>query len=166
MLVGIISRPSSITCQIPKALLNCSPWIVQNCPKLGFSLSKSKSFHPVFIKVGEYVGGHYISTKFYNLPNPARNACIMALELSKNWISGICSPSRIFCSQKCCHFHWVYHQCDGRILCHFVFLKTTWMEYWYIFCLKAIPFHHTFISSKFTNVVRVYYLLSAFFCTS
>jgi len=32
-------------------------------------LSKSKSFHPVFIKLGEYVGGHNISTKFYNLLN-------------------------------------------------------------------------------------------------
>ena len=33
-------------------------------------LSKSKRFHPVFFKLGEYVGGHTISTKFYNLPNP------------------------------------------------------------------------------------------------
>jgi len=33
---------------------------------LGFTLSKSKSFHLVFIKLGEYVGGHNISTKFYN----------------------------------------------------------------------------------------------------
>ena len=36
----------------------------------GFSLSKSKSFCPVLIKLGEYVGGHNISTKFYNQPNP------------------------------------------------------------------------------------------------
>jgi len=36
----------------------------------GFSLSKSKSFHLVFIKLGEYVGGHNISTKIYNQPNP------------------------------------------------------------------------------------------------
>ena len=43
-----------------------------NCPKLGFTLSKSKSFHLVFIKLGEYVGGHNISTKFYNLQNPPR----------------------------------------------------------------------------------------------
>jgi len=35
-----------------------------NCPKLGFPLSKSKSFHPVFIKLGEYVGGHNISLSF------------------------------------------------------------------------------------------------------
>jgi len=36
----------------------------------GFPLSKSKSFHQVFIKLGEYVGGHNISTKLYNQPNP------------------------------------------------------------------------------------------------
>ena len=35
-----------------------------------FPLSKSKSFHRVFIKLGEYVCGHNISTKFYNQPNP------------------------------------------------------------------------------------------------
>jgi len=36
----------------------------------GFPLSKSKSFYQVFIKLGEYVGGHNISIKFYNQPNP------------------------------------------------------------------------------------------------
>jgi len=36
----------------------------------GFPLSKSKSFHHVLIKLGEYVGGNNISTKFYNQPNP------------------------------------------------------------------------------------------------
>jgi len=36
----------------------------------GFPLSKGKIFYQVFIKLGEYVGGHNISTKFYNLPNP------------------------------------------------------------------------------------------------
>jgi len=51
----------------PQALLIYGPW---NCPKLWFPFSKSKSFHPVFIKLGEYVGGHNISTKSYNLPNP------------------------------------------------------------------------------------------------
>jgi len=90
-----------------------------NCPKLGFPLSKSKSFHPVFIKLGEYVGGHNISTKFYNLLNLPRHSWIMALELSKNSISGICSPIRISCSQKCCHYHWNYDKYDGRILCQF-----------------------------------------------
>jgi len=43
---------------------------------------KSKSFHPIFIKLGEQVGGHNISTKFYNQPNPPRHSWIMALELS------------------------------------------------------------------------------------
>jgi len=32
----------------------------------GFRSHKSKSFHQVFIKLGEYVGGHNIATKFYN----------------------------------------------------------------------------------------------------
>jgi len=45
-LMGIVSRPSSLTCQ----------W--------GFPLSYLMSFHPVFIKLGEYFGGHNISTKF------------------------------------------------------------------------------------------------------
>jgi len=51
--------------------LPCTPelWPL-NCPKLGFTFSKSKSFHPVFIKLGEYVGGYNIWTKFYNQPNP------------------------------------------------------------------------------------------------
>jgi len=40
----------------------------------GFPLTKSKSFHPVFIKLGEYIGGHNISTKFYNQPNPPRHS--------------------------------------------------------------------------------------------
>ena len=69
MLVGIISRPSSITSQIPSGTPELWPL---NCPKLGIPLSKSKSFHPVFVKLGEYVGGHNILTKFYNLPNPPR----------------------------------------------------------------------------------------------
>jgi len=43
----------------------------------------SKSFHSVFIKLGEYVGGHNISTKFYNLPNTSRHFWIIARELSK-----------------------------------------------------------------------------------
>jgi len=49
----------------------------------GLPLSKSKSFHQVFIKLGEYVGRHNISTKFYNQPNPPMHSWIMALELSK-----------------------------------------------------------------------------------
>jgi len=35
----------------------------------GVPLSKSKSFHQVFIKLGEYVGVYNVSTKFYNQPN-------------------------------------------------------------------------------------------------
>jgi len=69
MLVGIISRPSFITSQIPPGTPEL--WSL-SCSKLGFPLSKSKSFHPVFNKLGEYVGGHNISTKFYNQPNPFR----------------------------------------------------------------------------------------------
>ena len=67
MLVGIISRPSSITSQIHP----CTPelWPL-NCPKLGFPLSQR--FCPVLIKLGEYGGGHNIPTKFYNLPNPPK----------------------------------------------------------------------------------------------
>jgi len=66
MLVGIISQQSSITSQIPPGTPELWPL---NCPKLGFPLSKTKSFHLVVIKLGEYVGGHNISTKFYYLPN-------------------------------------------------------------------------------------------------
>jgi len=80
MLVGIISRPSSKTCQIPLGTPELWPL---NCPKLGFPLSKSKSFHPVLIKLGEHVGRHNISTKFYNQPIPPMHSGIMALELSK-----------------------------------------------------------------------------------
>ena len=32
--------------------------------------SLCQSFHQVFIKLGEYVGGHNISTKFYDQPDP------------------------------------------------------------------------------------------------
>jgi len=84
MLVCIISRSSFITSQIPLGTPELWPL---NCPKLGFTLSKSKSFHPIFIKLGEYVGVHNVSTKFYNQPNPPRHSWIMALELSKSWIS-------------------------------------------------------------------------------
>jgi len=38
----------------------------------GFLLSKSKSFHQVFIKLDEYVGVHSVSTKFNNQPNTPR----------------------------------------------------------------------------------------------
>jgi len=80
MFVSIISRPSSITWQIPLGTRELWPLY---CPKLGFLLSKSKSFRPVVIKLGEHVGRHNILTKFHNQPNPARHSWIMALELSK-----------------------------------------------------------------------------------
>ena len=63
----IMSQPSSKTSQIPPGTPELWPF---NCPKLGFPLSKSKSFHLVFIKLGEYVGGHNILTKFCIQPNP------------------------------------------------------------------------------------------------
>jgi len=49
----------------------------------GFSLFKSNSFHLVFIKLGEYVGGHKISTKFYNQPNPPRTPELWPLNCPK-----------------------------------------------------------------------------------
>jgi len=100
-----------------------------NCPNLGFLLSKSKSFRQVFIKLGEYVVRHNISTKVYNLPNSPRHSWIMTLELSKKWISGTCSPSRISCFQKCCHYHWINHKYDGRILCQFDTLVYYYVNY-------------------------------------
>jgi len=68
MLVCIMSRPSFITSHIPPGTPELWPF---NCPKIVFPLSKSKSFRFVLIKLGEYVGGHNISTKFYNQPNPS-----------------------------------------------------------------------------------------------
>ena len=88
MLVCIMSWPSSITNQIPLGTPELWPF---NCPKLGFPLSKSKSFHPVFIKLG----GHNISTKFNNLPNPPGTPELWPLNCTKNWISCICAPSGI-----------------------------------------------------------------------
>jgi len=41
MLLGIISRPSSITCQIPQALLNYGP-----CPKTELAVSASQVEYP------------------------------------------------------------------------------------------------------------------------
>ena len=55
----------------------------------GFPVSKSKSFHQVFIKLGEYVGVHNFSTKFYNQPNPHRHSCIMVVEWSKIRVSAL-----------------------------------------------------------------------------
>ena len=59
-----------------------TPAVGGRAASTGFLLSKSKSFHQVFIKLDEYVGGHNISTKFYNQFTP-RHSWIMALELTK-----------------------------------------------------------------------------------
>jgi len=94
MLVSIISRPSSLTSQIPYS------WI-------------------------------------------------MALKLSKNGISVICSPSRISCSRKYCHYHWIYHKYDERILCQFGTLvrykkqhpswDVDWLNFFVSVYIKCIP---------------------------
>jgi len=55
-----------------------------NCPKLRFSLYKSKGFHLVFIKLGEYVGGHNISIKFYTCQIPAGSPEIWPLNCPKS----------------------------------------------------------------------------------
>ena len=47
------------------------------------------SFCPVLIKLGENVGGHNISTKFYNQPNIHMHLWIMAFELSKIRVSAL-----------------------------------------------------------------------------
>jgi len=76
MLVGIISRPSYINCQIPLGTPELWPlkW-----PKLGLMLCMSKSFCPVLIKLSEHVGRHNISTKFYIQQNPPMHSWIVAL---------------------------------------------------------------------------------------
>ena len=58
-----------------------------NCLKLGFLLSKSKRFCPVLIKLGEYVGGHNILTKFYNQPNPPGASALWPLNCLKLWFT-------------------------------------------------------------------------------
>jgi len=49
----------------------------------GFPFSRSKSFHPIFIKLGDYVGRHNISTRFYNQPNPPGTPQLWTLNCSK-----------------------------------------------------------------------------------
>jgi len=129
MLVDLISRPSSITSQIPPGTPELWPL---SCPKLGFPLSKSKSFHPVFIKLSEYVVRHNISTKFYNLPNPPGTPELWPLNCPKTELAVSDGKSS---SPKCCHCHWIYHKYDGRILCQFctlvktVFRPSIWKNY-------------------------------------
>jgi len=48
-------------------------WRAGGQASTGFPLYKSKSFYPVFTKLGEYVGRHNVSTKFYSLPNPPKH---------------------------------------------------------------------------------------------
>jgi len=55
----------------------------------GILLSRSKSFNQVFIKFAEYVGGHNISTKFYNQLSPSMHTWIMTLKLSKIMVSAL-----------------------------------------------------------------------------
>jgi len=42
----------------------------QIVPNYGFRSLSQKVFIRPFVKLGEYVGGHNISIKFYKLPNP------------------------------------------------------------------------------------------------
>jgi len=72
-----------------------------NCSKLGFPLSKSKIFHPVFIKLGEYVGVQNSSTKFYNQPNPPCTPELWPLNCSK----------LVFTLSKSTSFHPVFITC-------------------------------------------------------
>ena len=90
MLVGIIFQPISISSQIPRGTPKLWPF---NCPKLGFPLSKSTSFCPVFIKLGEYVSGHNISTKLYNQQNLACTPALLPLNCPK---LGLTLSQRVF----------------------------------------------------------------------
>ena len=49
----------------------------------GSPFSKSKSFHPIFIKLGEHVGGRNISTTFYNQPKPSGTPELLQLNCRK-----------------------------------------------------------------------------------
>jgi len=49
----------------------------------GLPLFRSKSFYLIFIKLGEYVGGHNILTKFYNQQNPPATPELWPLNCSK-----------------------------------------------------------------------------------
>jgi len=116
MLVGIISRPSSITIQIPHAPLSYGPWIVQN---LGLCSLRQRVFILSLSNLVNMLVGIISRLSSITSQIPSGTPRFMALELSKNWISGICSPSQISCSQKCCHYHCIYQKYDRRILCQF-----------------------------------------------
>ena len=68
----------------------------------GFPLSKSNSFHQVFIKLCEYVGGHYISTKFYNLPKPTGTPELWPLNYPKSELAVSALQVELF--------HWIVTQ--------------------------------------------------------
>jgi hypothetical protein len=70
-------------------------------------LSKSKSFHPVFNKLGEYVGGHNISTKFYNQPNPPGTPELWPLNC----------PKLLFPLSKSKSFHPVFIKLGEYVVC-------------------------------------------------
>jgi len=138
----------------------CTPekWPL-NCPKLGYPLSKSKSFHPVFIKLGEYIGGHNISTEFFNLPNPPTPE-YYGLWIVQKLNLGICSPSRISCSPKCCHYHWIYHKYDGHNFFQFGTLVFTLKKKQYTVLDEPFWLHnaskHAFLMLHLRKVKFVY----------
>ena len=107
MLVCIISRPSSITSQIHPGTPELWPL---NCPKLGFPHAKAKSFCPALIKLGLWL---------LNWPK-----------------TELAVSAQIFCPPKCCHFHWIYHKYDGRILCQFGTLVKS------VFCITQSIFQN------------------------
>jgi len=74
---------------------NTGGWVVRRAASTGFLLSKSKSFHSVFINLGEYVVGHNISTKFYNLQNPPGTPKLWPLNCPK--LVFPLSKSKSFC---------------------------------------------------------------------
>ena len=92
-----------------------------------------------------------------------RHFWIMALELSKNWLSSICSPSRISCSQKCCHYHWTYHKYDVRILCPFGTLVL--LLHFYYFSPKTVFVSWNFVI-PFEMLFHLVYLTYRKVCDS
>jgi len=73
---------------------NCQFILGGRVASTGFPLSKSKSFHPVFIKLGKYVGVHNVSNKFYNQPNPPGTPELLPFNCPKLWF--LLSKSKSF----------------------------------------------------------------------
>jgi len=84
MLVGIISRPSSITIQIPHAPLSYGPWIVQN---LGLCSLRQRVFILSLSNLVNMLVGIISRLSSITSQIPSGTPRFMALELSKNWIS-------------------------------------------------------------------------------